>query len=104
MKDTSLPKGRHVKDRERYSILVDNLDVCVFCGRPRADLHEVFFGTAKRQASKDWGMVIPVCRDCHSYIHRFRPTRLYTQKEAQKVFEEKYGHEKFMEVFGKNYV
>lgn len=31
----------------RYSIL-NNLDRCFFCGRPRQCIHEVYFGTANR--------------------------------------------------------
>lgn len=95
---------RHVKDSERFSVLVDDLDYCCMCGRPREHLHEVFFGTANRQKSKDYGMVIPLCARCHDRVHRDAELRRKTQQKAQQKFESIYSHQKFMETFRKDYL
>lgn len=94
---------RRISDRDRYSLLVSTLDYCCVCGARRTDLHEVFPGP-HRQASKDYGMVIPLCRTCHERIHKDRLMRHECQSWAQKKFEDIYGHDKFMEIFKKNYL
>ena len=104
MRRVSGIRHSHVPDGRRYTALGYNLDYCALCGRPRENLHEVFFGTANRQKSKDWGMVMPLCQRCHSKVHRNAKLRLKTQQEAQQKFEAKYGHEAFMEVYKKNYL
>lgn len=95
---------RHVKDSERFSILVDDLSTCYICGRPRDHLHEVFFGTANRQKSKDYGLVIPLCARCHDMVHRDPKLRLKTQQKAQQKFEETHSHTDFMKIFRRNYL
>ena len=95
--------SRHVRDNERYSILIEPLDFCCMCGAYRTDLHEVFSGP-NRQASKDYGLVIPLCRRCHELIHKNSAVRRKWQEWAQRAFEKRYGHDKFMEVFRKNYL
>jgi hypothetical protein len=95
---------RHLKDSERYTALGFDLDTCALCGRPREHLHEVFFGTANRQKSKDYGMVMPLCARCHDMVHRDPALRLKTQQFAQRKFEEKHTHEEFMSIWRRNYL
>lgn len=104
MKDSSLPMGKHIKDKERYTVVAYNMRDCFFCGKPKTDIHEIFYGNANRQKSKDWGMCLPLCRECHRKVHASKAARLYTQYCGQKRFEQLYGHEKFMEVFKKDYI
>ena len=104
MRKASGVRRHHVSDRRRFTALRYNLDYCAICGKPRENLHEVFFGTANRQKSKDWGMVMPLCAYHHRLIHRNAELRLKTQQDAQRKFEEAYGHEMFMKIFGKNYL
>ena len=49
-----------------------------------------------------YGLVIPVCRKCHSEYDINKELRLKYQQEAQRIFEEKYSHELFMKEFKKN--
>lgn len=95
---------RHVKDSERFTALGYDLDYCCMCGKPREHLHEVFFGTANRQKSKDYGMVMPLCAYHHELVHRDRALRLKTQQVAQRKFEQTHSHEEFMSIFGRNYL
>lgn len=70
--------------------------------------HEVFFGTANRKKSIEYGLQVWLCPRHHNGSNdgvHFNPTLdLILKKFAQKKFEEKYSHEKFMEVFHKNYL
>ena len=93
---------------KRYSIIQPDLNECWFCHkREYLHKHEVFFGTANRKKSIKYGMVVALCPEHHNMssqgVHHNRRRDLELKRYAQKVFEEKYGHEKFMEVFGKSY-
>lgn len=99
-----LTNRENISDSERFSYLTDDLDHCLYCGAPRTDLHEVFYGTANRQKSKDWGMVVPLCREHHELVHRNKKIRQGLQKWAQLRFETKFSHKMFVNVFKKNYL
>lgn len=99
-------KSKKLKNLEakRYSIITDNLKVCYVCQKKKKDdLNEVFEGS-NRQMSMKYGLVIPICRSCHTEYDLNKNLRQKYQKEAQKKFEEKYGHELFMQEFRKNYL
>ncbi len=69
--------------------------------------HHIFQG-CRRQASDKWGCWVWLRWDWHngaSYgVHNDAELSLRLKKECQEKFESLYGHEKFMEVFGKNYL
>lgn len=67
------------------------------------DRHHVFHGSRRRKAD-EWGCWVWLRHDVHMDLHS-RDTALdrYLKVRCQKRFEELYGHEKFMEVFGKSY-
>ena len=92
----------------RYSILTDDLDCCIVCGRPHAEKHEIFFGSGKRKLSIKYGLVIPLCyihhRDSKSGIHFNKALREYWFKKGQEAFEKCYPKLDFMEIFGRNYI
>ena len=91
-------------EAKRYSIITDNLKVCYICQkRKKDDLNEVFEGS-NRQMSMKYGLVIPVCRQCHIKYDLNKELRQKYQREAQKKFEEKYGRDLFMQEFKKNYL
>ena len=78
--------------------------VCYICGRPATDIHHVFNG-AWRSRSEEDGMVIPVCRRCHMYIHD-TPTMAWQLKaEFQNKWESQFGDRRaFIERYGKSYI
>lgn len=101
----------------KYSILTNDLSVCHVCGsRLDIEKHEVYFG-AFRNKSIEYGCIVGLCHLCHQSgydalgnyhkgVHN-EPTKELDQrlkKECQRKFEKKYGHDKFMEVFKKNYL
>lgn len=82
-------------------------DRCYFTGKPYAELHEVYFGK-NRQNSIEWGMQIRLCPE----LHRIGPKAVHNNAEFdrqlkeryQRIFERQHGHNKFMEVFGENFI
>ena len=97
-------KKQRKLERKRYSIITNNLNVCYICTQsPKNDLNEVF-GGSNRKKSMQWGLVIPICRECHSEWHLNKQLRKKYQQEAQRSFEKQYGHEMFMLEFKRNYL
>ena len=82
---------------------------CYVCGcTTNLHRHHVFEGSANRKKSDQYGMVIDLCGRHHNLssdgIHFNKDLDLKVKREYQKKFEEQYGHEKFMEVFKRNYL
>ena len=90
-------------EKNRYSILTDDLEHCYLCEAEykyikRDELHEIFGGRNRRK-SIEWGLVIPVCRKCHTKLTDDAKEYKKLQKEAKKIFIKKHGKEKFTEEF-----
>lgn len=90
------------------SIMTFEEDQCFICGRyGNLEWHHIF-GGANRQNSTKYGLVVPLCHYCHNEppdgVHFNKRNRLRLQAEGQKVFESMESHEKFMKVFGKDYI
>lgn len=68
--------------------------------------HHIFRGP-RRPASEKWGCWVYLRWDLHNgsdyCVHKDKKLELQLQQQCQERFEELYGHEKFMKVFGKNY-
>ena len=81
---------------------------CYLCGSTvNLEMHHIFF-SALRPAADKFGMKCWLCSYCHRDskhgVHGCRELDLKLKRTAQKVFEAKYGHEKFMEIFKRNYL
>lgn len=99
-------KSKNLKKLEakRYSIVTDNLTICYICQKRRKDdLHELFGGSNRRK-SIEWGLVIPICRICHSEWKTNEEMRKKYQEEGKQKFYKLYSTEKFLKEFGKNYI
>lgn len=92
-------------EKNRYSIIADDLDTCYLCGKPKDHLHEVFFGN-NRINSMRYGCVIPLCATCHTKIHQDIQIDLEMKKRLEKAFIEVYecDIEYFIKIFRKNYI
>lgn len=70
--------------------------------------HHAMSGTANRKLSEHYGLKVYLCLDHHTVgpyaVHNNAGMRHLLQENAQKIFEKKYSHEKWMEVFGRNYI
>ena len=94
---------------KRDKSIIHDMSSCYVCGTTtNLHTHEVFYGTANRKKSIEWGCYVKLCGKHHNqsnegvHFNKALDTRL--KKEAQKKFEELHGHEKFMEIFRKNYL
>lgn len=103
------------------SIVQPTLKECLLCRRDAEEAgyygilsaaglhkHHIMFGTANRKLAEKYGVWCWLCPGHHEFgpeaVHRCRETDLYLKKLAQTRFEEIYSHEKWMELFGKNYL
>ena len=79
---------------------------CYISGSQRdLDLHHVIAGTANRKLSDKYGLWVWLRHDIHMDLHdRNKELDKQLRQEGQKAFEEIYGHEKWMNVFGKSYL
>ncbi len=95
----------------RKSIVVNPDDrECAVCGKT-IDLqwHHIIHGTANRVMSDRYGITCWLCLHCHTNLHNspqhyWRDVDHQLQATAQRKFEDKYSHEKWMEIFKKNYL
>ena len=68
------------------------------------DKHHIYAGNC-RSASEKYGCWVWLRHDIHMDLHdRNTDLDLRLKQECQEAFEEKYGHRKFMEIFGKSYI
>ena len=100
-------------DRNGYapSILMGSGDFCSLCFRRDRPLHrhEVFhndFGGVMRKKSKNYGLWISICDECHRRIHENPKEQLRLKEWAQRNAMTVYGwtEDDFRRRFGKNYV
>ena len=77
---------------------------CYFCGRTGTLHHHHCLHGSRRKKADKYGLIVYLCPHCHSQLHDLGVGDLFLEKKAQKYFEEKYGHEKWMKEFGKNYL
>lgn len=96
---------------KRYSIITNDLEHCIECGRTNIEKHEVFFGTANRKLSIEDGLVIPLCKAQHHAgnligIHKEKELNDKWKRIAQKTWQEYYNktEDEFRARYGKSYL
>ena len=92
-------------EKNRFSILTNDLEHCIICGAKKDHLHEVFFGRNRLNSIKH-GCVIPLCQNCHTEMHKNKEWQEYWHVRAQKRFMEFYHKsiDEFIEIFKINYL
>ena len=86
------------------SIMQDEKECYVTGSTNYLDLHHVFQGSRRRLSDK-WGCTVWLRHDIHMRLHDSdRELDLKIKRDCQKEFEKRWGHEKFMQVFGRNYL
>lgn len=107
-------RQKHIRDNQRFSIIQDDMSYCWACRRylrkGEGAIHEVFYGTANRQKSKDYGLVVRLCTNHHdpsspiSVHHNPKgELNLELRRIAKEKFKEAYPDMNFREVFGREY-
>lgn len=91
----------------KYIVAEDN-EQCILCNRPRECWHHCFGGHGRRSISEREGLVVPLCNACHNMtnksVHFNKQIDLLVKKLAQKKFEEHHTRERFIKLFGRNYL
>ena len=90
-------------ERNRFSILTNDLEHCIICGVKKEHLHEVFFGR-NRLNSIRYGLVIPLCSMHHIEMHKNKEWQEYWHKKGQQAFIAYYPDIDFLEIFKFNYL
>lgn len=85
------------------ALLEDNWKPCRY-----REGHHIFFSKKLRPMSEEYGLKVYLCRRHHreepEAVHQNWRNRRILEAQGQQAFEEIYGHEKFMKVFGQNYI
>lgn len=85
------------------SIITKYTASCLLCGRPTTDQHHLLLGKDRHLADED-KLIIPVCRECHMFIHNDSRTLMLGRVLGQIAWEGKYGdREDFRKRYGKSY-
>lgn len=91
-------------ERKRFSVFTDDMNKCFLCNNPKDDIHELFRGRNRKNSMK-YGMVLPLCRLCHSTVAEAVEFEDFWHKKGQLYFEEHFGsREEFIKVFRRNYL
>jgi hypothetical protein len=97
-------------EANRYSILTDDLEHCIICGKAPINKHEIFYGSNRHNSIK-WGLVIPLCTAEHHVgnaigIHADKELDRIWKKKGQLAYMKHYNKniDEFISVFGKNYL
>ena len=103
------------RTKSTISIIQPDKSYCFLCGSRTGkgldalEEHHVFEGVGRREASERYGLKVHLCgSSCHregdESAHKCKETKDMLHRVAQTKFEELYGREKFVLVFGKNYL
>ena len=90
--------------------IIQTEKICYFCGAvSNLESHHIFFGEKNRKWSEKYGLKVWLCHSDHrdnlNGVHGLAAQkRKHLEMIGQEVFEKKYGHKKFMDVFGRNYL
>lgn len=91
------------------SIITDNMEVCFVCGARASEKHHCIHSINRAKAD-NFGLFVGLCPNCHRTSNKAVHGRdghtldLALKQIAQRKFEERYGHDMFMQEFGKNYL
>lgn len=81
---------------------------CYICGRKtELESHHCVFGVPGRRNSELYGLKVWLCYEHHrgnKGVHQNIKLDWYLKRIAQEQFERRYDRNKWMEVFGRNYL
>lgn len=96
--------GKQAKlERNRFSILTNDLEHCILCGAKKDHLHEVCFGRNRINSIK-YGLVLPLCSTHHTEMHKNKEWQDYWHKKGQQAFIANYPDLDFINIFKINYL
>ena len=90
-------------ERNRKSILTEDLETCYICNGQASEIHEIYSGRNRKKSIQD-DFCVPVCRRCHQLITLNYGLNLRLKMICQEKFEETHTREEFIKIIGKNYL
>jgi len=90
-------------ERNRKSILTEDLKHCFICKQSPVDIHEIYSAGSRKQSMK-YNFCVPLCRHCHQNITLNYNDNLKLKKLCQSKFEENHTREEFMQIIHKSYL
>lgn len=96
-------------DRNGYAPSLFETGRCYYCMRTpyKLDRHEIFHGNAYRKKSKELGLWVNLCTECHDALHHRNGTLdRDLKKRGQLVAMEHFGWttDEFRSRFARNYI
>ena len=91
----------------RDSVLIDDQEHCIICGREQVQRHHIFFGSANRRLADQDGYWVPLCQRHHTGrdgVHFNRELDLTLKRSAQEHYERTHTREQFIERYGRSYI
>ena len=87
-------------------IQTEDTECCFFCGQYATDVHHCIHGTANRRLADKDGLVVMLCRRCHTNLHDKGTLDKELQRIAQARWMEYYGksEEDFRKRYGKSFI
>ena len=86
--------------------IMQNKKECYISGsRINLERHHCLHGVANRKLAEKWGLWVYLRQDIHADLHeRNKELDRMLEQDAQRAFEEKYGHDLWVKTFRKNYL
>lgn len=85
-------------EKNRKSIMSEDLEHCILCGAENPDINEIFMGR-NRQNSMKYGLTIPLCNKHHHDYHNNRTMQLYWMEKAKELFIKLYSEDEWFNTF-----
>lgn len=98
-------KKQQQLENSRYSIIQEDLNKCYFCNNKSVDWHEMIKGRNRKKCIK-WGLVMRICRSCHTKTEEDSEFYKEIRKNAQLKWQEYYNKTKedFIKEFWRSYL
>jgi hypothetical protein len=101
------PSYKRQRDKVQKIILQDTKECYLTHRTDGLALHHIFYGNGKRSLSDKYGLTVWLRHEWHTGLGgvHFNATLDKELKQmAQRAFEKVYGHNRFMELFGRSYL
>ena len=96
-------KSRSTLEKNRFSIIYQDINKCCVCGLNKVEINEVFEGRNRFNSMK-YGMCCPFCKNHHDQFHNDIEFNHYFKRLFQSKYEESHTRKEFLEIFRKNYL
>ena len=85
------------------SIITEYTEFCLLCGTPTTDTHHCLSGSDRKHADED-GLVIPLCRVCHRFVHDNPKALVMSKIIGQLAYEREHTREEFRARYRHSYL